>query len=70
MQRLGIALVVFGIVAIIYGVFGYERQTTVLDVGGIKVTAMDRKTVPVAPIVGGMVLIGGVALLAASKRGT
>ena len=70
MQRLGIALVVLGIVAIIYSVFGYERQTTILDVGGMKVTATDRKTVPMAPIVGGMALIGGVVLLAASKRQT
>jgi hypothetical protein len=70
MQRLGIVLVVLGIVAIIYGVFGYERQTTILDVGGIKATATERKTVPIAPIIGGMALIGGVLLLVATKRGT
>jgi hypothetical protein len=68
MKGLGIALVVFGVVALIYGVVGYERQTTVLEIGGIKATATEHKTVPMAPIVGAVSLIGGVVLLMASKR--
>jgi hypothetical protein len=68
MKALGIALAVFGVVALIYGVVGYDRQTTVIDIGGIKATATEHKSVPIAPIVGGVSLIGGVALLMASKR--
>ena len=69
MRLLGIALVVLGIVALIYGGVGYDRQKTVIDVGGIKATATEHKSLPMAPIVGVALLIGGVALLA-SKRGT
>ena len=70
MKLLGIALVILGVVALIYGGIGYNRQTTVLDVGGIKATATEHKTIPIAPIVGVISLIGGVALLVVSKRGT
>jgi hypothetical protein len=69
MKLLGIALVVLGIVALIYGGVGYDRQKTVIDVGGIKATATEHKSLPMAPIVGVALLIGGVALLA-SQRGT
>jgi uncharacterized membrane protein YidH (DUF202 family) len=69
MRLLGIALVVLGIVALIYGGIGYNKQTTILDVGGIKATATEHKQLPIAPIVGVIAIIGGVALLMASKRG-
>lgn len=70
MKLLGIALVILGVVTLIYGGIGYNRQTTVLEVGGIKATATEHKTIPIAPIVGVISLIGGVALLVISKRGT
>jgi uncharacterized membrane protein YidH (DUF202 family) len=69
MKLLGIALVILGVVALIYGGVGYDREKTVLDVGGIKATATEHKSIPIAPIVGVALLIGGVALLV-SKRGT
>lgn len=69
MRLLGIALVILGVVAVIYGGFGYNKQTTILDVGGIKATATEHKTIPIAPIVGVIAVIGGVALLMSSKRG-
>jgi uncharacterized membrane protein YidH (DUF202 family) len=70
MRLLGIVLVVLGIVALVYGGIGYNKQTTILDVGGIKATATEHKQLPIAPIVGVIAIIGGVALMMASKRGT
>jgi hypothetical protein len=67
MKPLGIALVLLGVVALIYGGIGYNKETTVLDLGGIKATATEHKSVPIAPVAGGVLLIAGVALLA-SKR--
>jgi len=69
MRLLGIGLVVVGIVALIYGGIGYNKQTTIIDVGGIKATATEHKQLPIAPIVGVIAIIGGVALLMGSKRG-
>jgi len=69
-RLLGIVLVVLGIVALIYGGIGYNKQTTILDVGGIKATATEHKQLPIAPIVGVIAIVGGVALMMASKRGS
>jgi hypothetical protein len=65
---LGLALVVLGIVGLVYGGIGYNRQTTILDVGGIKATATEHKTIPLAPVAGGLALVGGLALLVVPKR--
>ena len=67
MKTPGIVLVVFGIVALIYGIVGFDRQTTMIDMGGIKATATEHKTSPVATIVGIVALVGGAALLVRSK---
>ena len=63
MKIIGVVLVILGIVALFYGGIGYNRQTTILDVGGIKATATEHKTIPITPAVGALALIGGIALL-------
>ena len=69
MRRIvGIALVVLGAVALIYGGVGYNRQRTLLDVGGIKATFTEHKTLPIAPVVGAISLLGGIGLLVVQRR--
>jgi hypothetical protein len=63
MKTLGIALVMIGLVTLVIGGIGYSRQTTILDVGGIKATATEHRTIPLAPVAGAVVLLGGIALL-------
>jgi len=70
MKLLGIALVILGVVALVYGIVGIDRQTAVIDVGGIKATATEHKTTPIATVLGIVSLVGGVALLVVTKRGT
>lgn len=67
MKMLGMALVALGIVALIFGGIGYNRQTTILDVGGIKATATEHKTIPIAPVAGGLALIAGLAILVSPR---
>jgi membrane-bound ClpP family serine protease len=67
MKTLGVALVILGIVALVYGGIGYNRQRTILDVGGIKATTTEHKTIPIAPVTGAIALIGGIALLVGSR---
>ena len=64
----GVALVILGIVALVYGGLGYNQEKTVLEVGGSKATATEHKTIPIAPIVGVLSLIGGIGLLVVDKR--
>lgn len=67
MKLLGSVLVVIGVLALVYGGIGYNRQTTILDIGGIKATATEHKTLPIAPIAGTIALLGGIVLLVAPR---
>jgi uncharacterized membrane protein len=62
-SMLGIVLIVLGIIALAYQGITYTTQKKVLDVGPIHATKDEHKTIPVPPIVGGLALIGGIALL-------
>ena len=68
MKTLAFALVVLGILALVYGGVSYNRQRTVLDVGSFKATATEQKNIPLSPIVGGIALLGGMALLIVPRK--
>ena len=70
MKLVGIALVILGIVALVYGGIHYKDQKTVLEMGDFKATATEQKTIPISPVVGVIALIGGIALLMFDKRRT
>ena len=59
----GIVLVVLGALALAYQGFDYTRRDHVLDVGPMHVTAETQRRVPISPILGGLALVGGIALL-------
>jgi uncharacterized membrane protein len=68
---LGIVLVVLGALALAYQGFNYTRQEKVLDVGPIHATAERHERVSIPPLLGGLALVGGVALLVlGAKRGS
>ena len=64
----GVLLIVFGLVALIYQGITYTTRETVLDVGPLHATAERKKTLPLSPVVGVVSLVGGVALLIFSAR--
>ena len=68
MKILGFLLVVFGVLALVYGGISYNRQRTVIAVGSFKATATEQKNVPLSPIVGGIALLGGVLLLVVPRK--
>lgn len=68
MRMLGFVLVVFGVLALVYGGVSYSREKTVIDVGSFKATATEQKNIPFSPIVGGVALLGGILLLVADKK--
>ena len=59
----GILLVVLGALALAYQGFNYTHQEKVLDVGPIHATAEKQEHVSIPPILGGLALVGGIALL-------
>ena len=64
----GIVLVVLGVVALVYGRITYTREEKVLDIGPIEATAERRETIPLSPVLGGLSLVGGVALIIVGAR--
>jgi len=65
---LGIALIVLGVLALAYQGFSYTVPKKAVDVGPILVTKDEHHTVPLPPIVGGLALIGGVAILLVGRE--
>jgi hypothetical protein len=69
MKIVGIVLIVIGIIGLAYGGITYTTREKVLDIGPIEATAERQKTIPLPPLLGGLALAGGVALLiVGSKR--
>jgi uncharacterized membrane protein len=65
----GIILVILGGLALIYQGFGYTHQEKVLDVGPLHATAEKHDRISIPPVVGGLVLVGGIVILIfAAKR--
>ena len=64
----GIMLIVLGVIALAYQGIDYTTQKKVLDIGPIQATKQEHKTIPLPPIVGGVALIGGIALVFAGGR--
>ena len=69
MKIVGIALIVLGIVALLYGGITYTKREKVLDIGPIEATAKTRKTVPLPPLFGAIAIVGGIALLVVGGKG-
>ena len=64
---IGIILIVIGIFAFAYQGFTFTTREKIVDVGPIHMTAEKTRTVPLPPIVGGISLVGGIALLVVGK---
>jgi multidrug transporter EmrE-like cation transporter len=66
---LALALVVAGVLGLAYGGFSYTKDTTVVKLGPIEVSAKERETVNVPMWAGiGAILVGGLLLVASNKK--
>lgn len=63
----GIVLIVLGVVALLTKGFNFTRRET-HDLGPIEITTTDNKHVPIEPILGGLAIAAGVALLFVGNR--
>ena len=65
---IGLALVVLGILALVYQGFTYTTHKRVLDVGPVQATKEEHKSIPLPPVLGVIALVGGIVLIARDRR--
>ena len=68
MMWAGIALIILGGLALAFQGFNYSRQKDVVDLGAIHVTTETQERVPIPPVLGGLALAGGIALVVVGAR--
>ena len=64
----GIALVVLGALALAYQGINYTKRKDVVDLGSIHVTTETQERISLPPVLGGLALAGGMALLVMGAR--
>lgn len=64
----GIVLIAVGLFVLIFQAIPYTTEKKVFDVGPIEGSVEEKKTIPLSPVVGGLVFAGGIALLILGGR--
>lgn len=67
-QFIGLGLIVLGIAALAYQGIRYKTTEQAIDLGPIQVTTEKSHTLPLPPVLGGLALLSGVALLVLGGR--
>jgi uncharacterized membrane protein len=65
---LGIVLLMLGVVAFAYQGITYTTREKVIDLGPLQATVDTKQTIPLTLLVGGLALVGGIALLVVGTR--
>ena len=64
----GSLLVILGVLVISYQGINYTRQEKVLDIGPIHATAEKQERIALPPILGGLMLVGGIVMLVTGSK--
>ena len=69
-KLVAVTLIVAGVLGLVYGGFSYTKDTTVVKLGPLELTAKEKQTVNVPLWAGvGAVVVGGLLLVMGSKKG-
>lgn len=64
----GVALIILGVVALAYQGITYTTREKIIDIGPLKASVDNERSIPLPPIVGGLALAGGVILVIMGAR--
>jgi hypothetical protein len=70
MKSLGIVLIVAGVVLMIFTGFNMIEREKVIDLGRVEVTKEESHPVRWSPIIGAILLVGGIVVVLTDKRTT
>lgn len=69
-RLIAIALIVAGVLGLVYGGFSYTKDTTAVKIGPIELSVKEKETVNVPMWAGiGAIVIGGLLLVLGNKKG-
>lgn len=67
-RTIGIVLIIIGAAMLIWTGFTYTKKEKVVDAGPLQVSVDKQKTVNWPPYLGGILLIGGIVIVATAKK--
>jgi len=68
MAVIGVVVAALGTLALAYQRITYTTRKKVVNIGPIRATTRTEKTIPLPPVVGGLALAGGIALIVISNK--
>ncbi len=68
MKGLGIGLIVIGAIMVIWTGFSYTKKEKVVDLGPLEISADKKESVNWPPYIGGLLVLGGIVIVATSKK--
>ena len=66
-STLGILLIVLGAIALAYQGLSYTTREKVIDMGPLQVSADEKHTIPLPPILGALAIAAGVVIFLRAK---
>ena len=67
-RTIGIILIIVGAVMLIWTGFSYTKKEKVIDAGPIQVSANKKESVNWPPYLGGLLIVGGIVIVATAKK--
>jgi uncharacterized membrane protein len=67
-RTIGIVLIVIGAVMLIWTGFSYTKKEKVVDAGPLQVSVDKQKSINWPPYLGGILLVGGIVIVATAKK--
>jgi drug/metabolite transporter (DMT)-like permease len=67
-KTIGLGLIILGIIMLAYTGFTYVTTKRVADIGPIKINKEESHPVSWSPIVGALLLLGGVVIIVTDKK--
>ena len=67
-KLVGVALIVLGVIALVYQGITYTTRDKIIDVGPLKAEVKREKTIPLSPLFGVAAVAGGIVFLLVAGR--
>ncbi len=64
----GVILIALGVIGIVWGGITYTQHHDTADLGPYHINVSQKKTVPIPPVIGAVVLVAGVVVAVAGAR--